>query len=636
MCGIAGYFSLHQTEAGGSRPDLRSMTRCLAHRGPDDEGHFEMAGAGLGMRRLSVIDLETGHQPMTNEDGTVHLVQNGEIYNYRELRAELLEKGHRFTTESDTEVLVHGYEEWGPELPLRLRGMFAVAILDCRRENRPELLLLRDHCGVKPLYYLRCDDTLVFASEIKSLLATGMVERRIDPRSLDQYLSFLYVPEPRTIYPGVMALPAGHTLACREGSVEISPYWSFEPSPTPFASCSAAKEAVREVFEDSVRAMLVADVPLGLFLSGGVDSASILAMMARHSREPVRTFSIGFGHQERSWDELDTARDLAQRFGADHHEFRVEPDVVGLLPKVVRHFDQPFANPTALILYLLSGETRRHVTVALAGTGGDELFAGYPRYLGMLLHRQVRRVPRALRALAGRASSILPTEEGGGRMLAQRLRRFLEAGELDFPHAYARLLTTVPEQVKRSLYSPDLAENLGEFDATDFVRMNLDHPEHADPTELLLATDIRTYLPYNQLTYGDRMSMARSLEVRVPFVDQRVLEVAARIPLRWQLRRGQTKSLFREAMEPLLPDHVLRGRKRGLNLPIPLWFRGELDSWLSDLLSPDRIRQRNLFRPEAVEALRQEHLSGRRDNSLLLWALATLEVWQQEYMDPPI
>ncbi|MEM7586015.1 MAG: asparagine synthase (glutamine-hydrolyzing) [Acidobacteriota bacterium] len=638
MCGIAGYCFL---SAPGDAPDLERMTRLLHHRGPDEEGYFRNERIGLGMRRLSIIDLETGKQPIHNETGDVTVVFNGEIYNFQQLRSQLQQLGHRFSTNGDTEVLVHGYEEWGDELPRHLRGMFTFAIWDHRQKR---LLIGRDHFGIKPLFTARCGDLLLFASEIKSLLIWPGVSRELDPHSLDRFLSFLYIPEPSTIFRSVQALPAGHTLSCGDGAVDIQRYWSYRPEPGRYERREDAIEAVRETFEDSVRAMLIADVPIGLFLSGGVDSASILAMMARNSSEPVRTFSIGFGQAEHRWDELEAAAALAREFGSEHHEFRVDPELVGLLPEVIRHFDQPFANPTAVILHLLSEKTRQHVKVALSGTGGDELFAGYPRYLGMTLLNRYRYLPGPLRRMAAQLGRTVLRESSDGSQNARRARRFLESGTLPFDESYAAMLVTLEDARKRSLYTPEMLERLAAGDAagddTDcntsaFVRQHLaaSNGSSPPPIERLLATDIATYLPFNQLVYADRMSMAQSLEVRVPFVDQELAKVAAGIPLAWHLKGGVTKGLFREAMEPFLARRVVKGAKRGLNLPIALWFRGELLGWLREVLAPERLKQRGYFRPEAVEQLIAEHVAGRRDHSLFLWAMAVQELWHAQYLD---
>ncbi len=636
MCGIAGFVRLAASADGAdpdrAPPNLDSMVGALIHRGPDSQGFHRAPGVGLGMRRLAIIDLETGDQPMRDDQGHLVVIQNGEIYNYRQLRQQLTDRGHRFRTQSDTEVLLHGYAEWGDALCRHLRGMFAIAIWDARRQR---LFVARDHFGIKPLYYCHIDGHLCFASEIKSLLAVG-ASRRVDSQALDRYLSFLYVPEPSTIFEHIRALPPGHTLTCHRGEVEIQRYYRHQPSGGRFGNRQQAIEAVREGFADSVEAMMVADVPIGLFLSAGLDSAGILAMMSRHSSQPVRTFSIGFGDAEKHWDELDGAAALATRFASDHHAFQVEPDIVGQLPGIVRHFDQPFANPTALILDLLSRETRKHVKVALSGTGGDELFAGYPRYLGMLLYQRYALLPAPLRRAAATAGRALLRDRSDGRLTAQRLRRFLDSGALPFDQSYARMLVVIEESRKRALYTPAMLQGL-KGSSADFIRQTLgDVPAGCAPQEMLLSTDIATYLPFNQLAYGDRMSMKQSLELRVPFVDQRLAEIAAAIPLSWNLRHGTTKALFRDAMRPYLPADTIRGAKRGLNLPIALWFRGPLRGWLEDRLSSQRLQRRGYLRADAVAGILHEHMQGRRDHSLFLWALAVLETWFETYIDADI
>lgn len=611
------------------------MVQTLEHRGPDDVGHFRQPGLGIGMRRLSIIDLEGGHQPLANETGEIQVVANGEIYNFRQLRSQLEGRGHRFRTGSDIEVLVHGWEEWGSELPAKLRGMYAFALWDGRPGRGERLVLGRDPFGIKPLFYGQSDGRLLFGSEIKTLLGAG-IDRQLDLRALDAYLSFLYVPEPQTLFAEIRALPPGALLSCDASGVVVEPGPGYRPEPGGYTSRAQAVEAVREVVDDSVRAMLVADVPVGLFLSAGIDSASILAAMSRHADGPVRTFSIGFGAAEHHWDELDGARQLAEVFGSEHHEIRVEPDIVRQLPRVVRHFDQPFANPTAVILDLLSHHTREHVKVALSGTGGDEFFAGYPRHLGMLLYRRYALLPGPLRRGLAHGARTLLKDATDGRHTMRRLRRFLEGGALPFDRCYAELLTTLDSERKRQLYSPRMADELATHDTTAFVRQLLVGPDDGPglpPHERLLATDVGTYLLCNQLAYADRMSMANSLEVRVPFVDQRVAEVARRIPLAWHLRRGTTKALLREAVAPWLPADVVKAPKRGLNLPIALWFRDRLRPWMEELLSPERLEQRGHLRPEAVRQIIDEHLAGRRDHSLFLWSLVVLELWYQEVLE---
>jgi len=645
MCGIAGYYIF--TPGTKAPLNVKVATRLLRHRGPDEEGHYWGDCVGLGTRRLSIIDLETGQQPMTNETKTIWVAFNGEIYNYWELRILLEEKGHQFTTRSDTEVLVHGYEEWGDHLPRHLRGMFAFAVYDQRPSAdgprsavgsrrsaiRGRLFLARDHFGIKPLYYARVNGTLIFASEIKSLLSCPDLSREIDQEAIDQYLSFLYIPEPRTIFKAIRALPPGHSLTCQGERVDLCHYWKFQPQPERYSSREEAVEQIRWALEDSVQAMMVADVPLGLFLSGGMDSSSILAMMVRHTREPVQTFSIGFGSREKSWDELEPARRIAAFFKTEHQEFRVDPDIVHLLPQAIRHFDQPFGNPTALILYLLSGETRRYVKVALGGTGGDEMFGGYPRYLGMMLYQKYKHFPKFLRKSAAGLGRYLRYDSLDESLRAHRIRRFLEGSLMPFEDCYLHFLQVMDGEGKERVLTPTFVESLEGSDPLSLARTHFQSGNGLPDIEKMMIVDVNSYLPFNQLTYTDRMTMAQSLELRVPFVDQQLIEVAGGIPLHWKIPRGITKGLFREAMAPFLPREVLRFPKRGLNLPLSLWFRNELRSWMRSLLAPEIVGRRGYFQPEAVQSLIESHEAGRQDYSLFLWALVVLEVWHQIYVD---
>lgn len=631
MCGIAGYIRLSE-ETGQYKPDLKSMVGLLRHRGPDDEGFYSDPSSGMGMRRLSIIDLHTGAQPISNEDGSVWVVFNGEIYNYLQLRRTLKDKGHVFKTNSDTEVLVHGYEAWGRDLPKHLRGMFAFAIRDNARHTT---MLCRDHFGIKPLYYCEHDGLLMFASEMKSLLHDGHVPRDLDPLSLDRYLSFLYVPEPSTIYKAIKALPAAHTLIIDgKGVFTIDAYWEFKHQGDVFGSEEDAIEAIREVMQDSVQAMMVSDVPLGVFLSSGLDSTCIASIMTRTSRAPVKSFTIGFGSKERHWDELEDTRAIAAKLGTEHTEFKVVPDVVGMLPDVIGYFDQPFANPTSIIFRFLCAETRKHVKVALAGTGGDEMFAGYPRYKGMRVYEKYARVPAFARKAAASMARAFIRDSTVGRPGRQRMRRFLEGGALPFDQCYMHFLTILDNGLKRSLYTDGfLSELEGSEDTYSFIRPYLQAATGLPPLERLMGADLSTYLPYNQLMYPDRMSMAGSLEVRVPFVDQRVSDVAGSIGLAMKLSGGMTKGLFRRAMAPYLPEEILSMPKKGLNLPIALWFRGELKGWIEELLSPGTIRQRGYLRPERVSHIMAEHMRGRRDYSSFLWALAVFELWHRTHID---
>lgn len=629
MCGIAGYALLRPDAALPF--DWTRMVAVIAHRGPDEDGFYQDAHVGIGMRRLAIIDLAGGSQPISNERHNIHVVYNGESYNYPALRAELETHGHHFTTNCDTETIVHGYEEWGGAVSAKLRAMFAYALWD---ESARRLVVARDHFGIKPMFYTVVDGVLLFASEIKALLLHPRLERTLDARALDQYLSFLYVPAPRTMFENIFELPPAHQLIVENGDYRVERYWQphTDPHPIPHAD---ALTLIHDAFEDSVRAQLMSDVPLGAFLSGGIDSSAIVAMMKRHTNAPVKTFSLGFGAAEQHWDETAAAAQVAKFYGTEHYSFRIEPDIVQLVPQVVAHFDQPFANPTAVLLLLLSRETHKHVTVALSGTGGDELFAGYPRYLGMLAFEKYQRTPQALRSVFARSARSMLRDATNGNLRLQRMRRFLEGGALSFEECYIRWLVVMEEARKDALYSAQTRRALGDSDTFDFIRPFLQDASVA-PNERLLLTDFQTYLPYNQLAYADRMSMAASLEVRVPFVDQTLFEAVKNIPLAHKVAGNQTKGLFRQAMANDLPPFILDLPKTGLNLPIALWFRGALRPWLYDLLSPQNIRARGLFHPAAIQSILSEHDTGRRDHSLFLWALVMLEIWQRHYLDNSI
>jgi asparagine synthase (glutamine-hydrolysing) len=534
-----------------------------------------------------------------------------------------------FKTESDTETLVHGYEEWGEGVARHLRGMFAYALWDARGRGR--LTLARDHFGIKPLFYMVTDGALFFASEIKALLLHPRVKRKMDLRALDEYLSFLYVAAPRTMFEGIFELPPAHSLIVEGGAFRVERYWKPEARPQAVDE-GAARELVRGAFEESVRAQLMSDVPLGAFLSGGIDSAAIVAMMKRHTDAPVKTFSLGFGRAEERWDESAAAARAAAFYGTEHHAFRIEPDVVALAPQVVAQFDQPFANPTAVLMLLLARETRKHVKVALAGTGGDELFGGYPRYAGMLALEMYQRAPQAVRSGLARGARATLKDGSNGNLRTQRVRRFLEGGALSFEECYVRWLTATDPARKGALYTRETRARLGDTDAGAVVRGYLTE-EGTAQAERLMTTDFQTYLPYNQLAYADRMSMAASLEVRVPFVDQVLFAAVKDIPLAQKVGGGTTKRLFRQALAKDLPPFLVNLPKTGLNLPIAHWFRGALRGWVRERLAPEKIRARGLFEASAIEQTLAEHEAGRRDHSLALWALVMLELWQEMYVD---
>ena len=577
-------------------------------------------GVGLGMRRLSIIDLAGGHQPIHNETSTIWVVFNGEIYNYRELRRELESFGHRFSTSSDTESIVHAYEQWGEDAFRRLRGMFGIALWD--QPNRT-LLLARDRAGQKPLHYAQRRGRLYFASEIKSLLAADAVEPTLNLAALDHYLAFLYAPRDQSIFDGVCKLPPGHYLRWHDGRLDVRQYWSVAAEETFAGSEAEAVEELGAVLHDAVRSHMVSDVPLGAFLSGGVDSSAVVGMMARASSQPVKTFSIGFDEPE--FDELEYARTVAKHFGTDHHEFVVRPDGLTMLDDLIGHFDEPFADSSAIPTWYVSEIASRHVTVVLSGDGGDELFGGYDRYLP---HPRVETFDRVavpgLRAAASLAWPLLPHGARGKNFLRHVAKndsgRYLDSIELF--HADERA----------DLYAPDLRARLnGDAEAT--LARHFDRFSGLPHDSRMMRFDFETYLPEDVLTKVDRMSMAHSIESRVPLLDNEVIDFAATLPAKLKIRNGRRKHILKETLRTLLPDSILRRRKQGFGIPLGTWFRGGLTDLFSDVLTSPRTRQRGYFETPFVSRLLREHLTGERDHTLRLWQLLVFELWHRRYLD---
>ena len=623
MCGIAGFVERAQTS--GPVPDgqdlVTRMCEVIRHRGPDDQGIHVEPGVALGMRRLSIIDLAGGHQPIANEDGSVWIVFNGEIYNFRELRRELETLGHRFSTSTDTEVIVHAYEAWGTSAFSRLRGMFGVAIWD--RQART-LVVARDRVGIKPLYIAETPGRVYFASELKSILCAPDVPRQLDLPALDHYLSFLYTPPDRTIFAHVRKLPPGHVLTCRDGDTTVAPYWSLPASETFTGTDREAVETLRSVVTDAVRAHLVSDVPIGAFLSGGVDSSLVVALMARTSGTRVKTFSIGF--DEPAFDELEHARRVADHYGTDHHEFVVRPDGVSILDDLVRHFDEPFADASAIPTWYVSAMARRHVTVVLSGDGGDELFGGYDRYLP---HPRVaafdRFVPDSLHPIAAAVADRLPHGARGKNFL-RHVGRSPRARYVDAVRYFSA-------DEKPALLSPDVRAALGACNPEAELARRFDRHEGLPWPSQMMRTDIETYLPEDILTKVDRMSMAHSIESRVPLLDNEVIDFAARLPPGFKIRNGRRKHILKEVAAGLLPDGLVDRRKQGFGVPLGVWFRGGLRQLFTDTLLSSRALQRGYFDRRFVSRLVDEHVSGRRDHTLRLWQLVVFERWHQQYID---
>jgi asparagine synthase (glutamine-hydrolysing) len=626
MCGIAGFADTDFTSfADPERVRdaeylVQRMCAVIRHRGPDDEGVRAEPGAALGMRRLSIIDLATGHQPIRNEDATIWVVFNGEIYNFRELRADLAARGHRFYTSTDTETIVHAYEEWGEGAFARLRGMFGIALWD---RGTATLLLARDRLGIKPLYYAERNGRLYFGSELKSLLATGAIERRIDIAALEHYLAFLYTPGDQAIFSGVRKLPPGHLLRWRRGTSRVVAYWTPPRDETPVTDEHEAADALLDHLRDAVRSHLVSDVPLGAFLSGGIDSSLVVGLMAAASDRPVKTFSIGFDEPE--WDELDAARTVARHFGTDHHEFVVRPDALAIADRLVQHFDEPFGDSSAIPTWYVSEMARRHVTVVLSGDGGDELFGGYDRYLPHPAVAMFDRlaVPGA-RAAAGWLGHRLPRGATGRRFLQHVAERPVER--------YIDAVSFFSAEDRRALLALDVRS-----------------PSHGTPERRLAAqfagtahlpfgsrmmrADLVTYLPEDVLTKVDRMSMAHSIESRVPLLDHRLAEFALRLPLHLKIRQGARKHLLKQVAGRLLPAEILNRPKQGFGVPLAVWCRGRLREAFTDVLRSASVRQRGYFEPAEVDRLLQEHLTGRRNHDLRLWQLYMFELWHRHYAD---
>ncbi|MFF3323429.1 asparagine synthase (glutamine-hydrolyzing) [Streptomyces sp. NPDC002889] len=617
MCGVAGIVST-------SPPDpehVRMMCRLIAHRGPDGEGFHTDAHAALGMRRLAIIDVAGGDQPVYNEDGTVAAVFNGEIYNFAELRERLVGRGHRFTTNSDTEVLVHLYEEHGEDLVGHLRGMFAFAIWDAARRR---LLLARDRVGKKPLYYRQAGTSLSFASELKALVADPSVPRELDPVALHHYLTYQYVPAPWSIYRGIAKLPPGHLLVWDQGNVRLRRYWKLDFTPRRVHSEREASAQVRQLLLDATRVRMVSERPLGAFLSGGIDSSAVVAAMARLSDQPVKTFCIGFDDQR--YDERSYAATVARRYGTDHHEFVVAgSSALEVLPTVTRHFDEPFADSSAIPSFFVAELSRRHVTVVLNGDGGDECFGGYRRYAYM---KRVGRMqaPDPLRGVLSRIGSALAQGRSGPRV--RRVGRGLRLLGETPQHRYASLMSYFTSEGKEALYTEAMQEQVAGVDSYELVGQAFDTSRADEDVNRLMDVDVNTYLPGDLLVKVDITTMAHSLEARSPFLDHHLMEWAAGLPGRWKVDGQVTKALLKKAMAPWLPSELLHRPKAGFGVPLADWLRCELRPLAHDLLTDHTARSRGLFRPEVVRGLLQDHDEG-RDRSTRLWSLLQFELWHR-------
>ncbi|HEV7860709.1 MAG TPA: asparagine synthase (glutamine-hydrolyzing) [Pyrinomonadaceae bacterium] len=627
MCGIVGI--VRGDDAPVDRGLLGRMCEAIRHRGPDEDGFYFKGSVGLAMRRLAIIDLKGGQQPIHNEGRTAWIVFNGEIYNYLELREKLEKLGHKFYTNCDTEAIVHAYDRYGADCPKHLRGMFAFAIWDERRE---ELFLARDRVGKKPLLYAEVGGGLVFGSEFSALLLHPDISREIEPGALHYYLSYMYVPAPLTAYRAIRKLEPGHTLRwSKNGDIRIERYWQPDFSQKLKIDEEEAGERALELLREAVRVRLMSEVPLGAFLSGGVDSSAVVALMSQESSGPVKTFSIGF--EEQDFSELHHARRVAEHVGAEHHEFIVRPNAMEVLPTLVEHYGEPYADSSALPTYYVSRETRRHVTVALNGDGGDECFAGYQRYAAMRLAEKYHRLPGVLRAsFIERGFELLPSS-GGLRDPVARAKRFMRAASLPKLERYLRWMSVFDTEAKRELYSDEFArETLGQRE-TQFLEPWFAKANGAGIVDAALLTDTMTYLPGDLLVKVDIASMAVSLEARSPFLDHHVIEFAASLPEKLKLKGLTTKYILKRVLKRLLPVENLERPKMGFGVPIGHWFRGELQGYLRETLLSEKAQHRGLFKPAAVRRMIEQHTSRERSYDHQLWTLLMLELWFQRFID---
>jgi len=627
VCGIHGILSL-KNSTPVDRSLLSRMGDVTMHRGPDDEGSFVDGELLFGMRRLSIIDVSGGHQPISNEDGTVTGICNGEIYNFQRLRDELQAAGHTFKTGSDSEVGVHLYEQYGDEFLSKLDGMFGLALWDARRRR---LIVARDRLGIKPIYYCNDGQRLAFSSEAKALLELPWVSRNLSREALGEYVSLGYTPAPLSMFADIKKLPPGAALFAEKGQVELRTYWRYSTEIDESVAPREWIDTVRSEIERSVREQMVSDVPLGAFLSGGIDSSAVVAFMARHSTQPVRTYSIGFKGSTGSelYNELPFARKIAQQFATDHHEIVVQPDVASILPRLLWHMDEPMADAAVITTYLVSEFARRDVTVILSGVGGDELFGGYRRYLDHQYRQMYRIMPRWLRAhLVTPLARKLPADRHSSLMNVSRLMRsFLLADELSFEDRYQSFVEVFNRPASRRLLQG------GETRGRGAIAAAFDHYSRGDALQRLQAVDITTQLPDDLLMLTDRMSMAVSLECRVPLLDQKLVELSARMPSSMKIHGFELKHVLKQALKGVLPDDILYRKKRGFGAPIGGWLKAELAPLLRGVLSRESVERRGWFAWSEVERTMQLHETQRADCTDHLLTMMNAELWARMYQD---
>ncbi|HEY0050976.1 MAG TPA: asparagine synthase (glutamine-hydrolyzing) [Pyrinomonadaceae bacterium] len=627
MCGIVGI--VNQISRPVEREILEKMNRAIRHRGPDEDGFYLNENVGLAMRRLSIIDLAGGQQPIHNPSKTAWIVFNGEIYNFQELRAELEKRGHRFYTNSDTEIILHLYDEHGADCVTHLRGMFAFAIWD---EREKSLFLARDRVGKKPvLYSHQPNGDLIFGSEFQALLQHPDVDREVDYEAIHQYLTFSCVPAPLTAFRQIRKLEPGHWLRWKNGEIKTERYWTPDFSAKIKISEQDAVEETLRILREATKMRLISEVPLGAFLSGGVDSSTVVALMAEASEKPVKTFSIGF--EEQDFSELKYARRVAEHIGAEHHEFIVKPDAIEVLPTLVEHYGEPFADSSAIPTFYVSKETRKHVTVALNGDGGDETFAGYERYFAIQLAEKYKRIPSILRkSVIEPAAAFLPTSMGQHSRV-KSAKNFLAVSSMPKSSLYLRWMSAINEDLKAELYSENFKQKTSNDSTASVLQSWFARANGSGAIDAMLLTDTMTYLPNDLLVKVDIASMANSLEARSPFLDHKVIEFAASLPEKIKVRGTETKYLLKKAASRVVPPEVLYRRKMGFGIPVGYWLRNEMKDFMFEILLSEKSFNRGLFKPEIIKKLVAQHVAEKQNHTYPLWTLLMLELWFRQMID---
>jgi asparagine synthase (glutamine-hydrolysing) len=621
MCGICGVKNKDKTDLV-DKNILTLMNNSLIHRGPDEEGYFVQANIGLGMRRLSIIDVSGGHQPIYNEDRNICVVCNGEIYNYLELRKELEKRGHLFYTHSDTEVIVHLYEESPEAFIDDLSGMFAIALYDCKKD---ELILVRDRLGIKPLYYTCQNGSFLFASELKALLQHPRVKKNISLKSLSDYLTYLYIPASETIFEEIYKLPPAHILTFKDDTVRLEQYWELNYRKQKEEKEEFYSEKLKTLLKESVKMHLISEVPLGAFLSGGIDSSTIVALMSGVINGPLRTFSVGFDYSD--FNELKYAKLVSQRFETEHHEINLKPDIIKLLPKIAKHFDEPFADSSAIPTYLISEFAKSKVTVCLAGDGGDELFAGYGWTRRQKFIEDYNHLPKIVRSRIKQiflGKDYAPDQKGS---IAEKAKRFLYDANLPLMYSFMRRKTCFSEEMKRQLFKKSIYNELYNYRSISKIIPYFTNREISNDIEKLLFVDTKTYLPEDCLYKVDQMSMVNSLEVRVPFLDHRVVEFVTSMPFKFKMRNRCSKYILKKIMKDRFPPQILRQRKLGFTIPLNRWLRYNLDDFLHELLLRSDSRVNNFFNTGYVKQLIETHQRGEQALGSQIFALLVLELW---------